>query len=255
MTKRQQQPVAVLEPLKRTCASCGASRPCDRVKITPDRVRGGGRELVWGLCNDCADADALGALDAAVLADVLDLDAGDPVLGHVRVPRFCDRGAHHPDRPTPAPWGHLDATDLAEKVTAWRTARAALAGGPCSWCGVGMTPVGTVWRNWSENNRPRSMCGRCSELFGKPSAGTDAMRDVVAAMLGGLSYRNRTTYRHRLGAQLGVIFWHETGRTEPNATAWAHLDLDALRDALDDLFTAQALTRPSWWRRDRLVTW
>jgi hypothetical protein len=244
------------ELVARTCAACGVRRPAERVHVVPDRLRSIGHELVYGLCADCADADRLGALDAAVARDLLDLDAGDAVLSAVRVVRFCDLASAHPDRPSPRPWAHVDREALASWVTDWRRDHTERSGGPCAWCGMGLTPPDTKWRMWSRENRPAEVCGRCQHQFGSQIGGSDeSRRDAAAVVLAGLIYRNRVSYRQGLGRQLEVIWWCESGRTKPNRVPFGHLDMPALRARMSAIFDAGGMRRPVWWSADRVVDW
>ena len=252
--KRTTTPTTVAEVM-RTCASCGARAPGDRVRITVDRLRGDGREHLWNLCDACHDAEAVDALDGAVLRDLLGIEPGDPVLAAIRVPRFCDRAAHHPDHPNATPWAHVNRSELADTVEQWRNERAALAGGPCSFCGMGWTPAGTTWRTWSSNAVPFTQCGRCAYQFGRYHVGSEALRDAAAVVLGGLTRGSSATFWPGIGRQLGVVFWHESKRSTANGKPFEHLDVAGVRQQLAAIFDTGGRSRPSWWRQDRVVTW
>lgn len=240
----------------RTCAACGAHRLTSVVRIVADRVRGGGREHCYGLCADCGPAEELGNLDAAVARDVLSLDVDDPVLDHIKVPRFCDLRLSTPDSPSVRPWAHLNAEALACQVAEWRDDHTERSGGPCSFCGIGTTPPETKWRAWRLNNEALVICGRCQVHMGAQLSNPDeARRDAAAVVLAGLVYRNRVAYRPGIGRQLGITFYKETGRSKPNPTPWAHVDVRQVRAHLVELFDAHALKRPAWWRADRVVEW
>ena len=242
--------------MSETCDACGAVTldPARHV-ITPDRVRGNGREHIWRRCTGCDEAEHLRALDQAVACDLLDLDVGDPVLDALRVPRFADLRTSTPERPNAHPWAHVDVEALAAEVAAWREANAARSGGPCSACGVSITPPGTTWRAWRTNNEPHAWCGRCQHHFGRWSTSTEHVRDAAALVLTGLAYGNRAHWRVGIGRELGLVLWGEVRNARPNSTAWAHLDVDAMRRHVADLITSGAMRRPSRWRPDRAVTW
>lgn len=247
-----------IEPIERTCAECGARRICARTKLTADTLRGDGREHLWGVCDDCARADDLGSLDAAVVRELLELPVGDEVLSHVAVDRFSDGPYRSPGKWNRDPWAHVLRAPLAAFVAEWRADRAARAGGPCTWCGMGETPPDTQWRMWTWQFRPAPTCGRCTSYFdapGRAGGNEQSTRDAATLMLAGLVYRNKVTYRPGIGRELGLLFWVESGKKTANSVPWAHMNVPAMRRRLEAMFESGGMKRPPWWRADRMVEW
>lgn len=213
----------------RCCAHCGTIRLSQDTKITPDRVRGSG-EHVWGVCGECGPAARVGNLSAVVVCDLLGLDPDDPVVPHAVVESFYDADVRSPDRPNTSPWQHIDTDALASWVARWRQDIERRTGGPCSWCGMGVTPPGTVWQTFGKAGGTEATCGACHDRFGGiPLGRSGHNRDRAAAVVVGLERGSQLKIPLNLGAQLGFVWWHETGRKKPNNTPFGHLDATAMR--------------------------
>ena len=213
--------------VQRTCCDCGAMSACDPGS-TEIRDGLGGQALVYGRCRTCSSWRRSGDVDRRAAALVLGLDRGDALLDGLRVDRFGDQPHALPSRPNRSPWAHVSGADLATTVERKRLDVESRHGGPCGWCGVGITPQGS---GWSTLNR-QAMCGGCRERFADlESGGFDdaSMRTVAAAVVCGLSRGGQLHTPHRFGENLGLTFWSESGRTGANAWPWQHLDVASLR--------------------------
>lgn len=234
--------------VERTCAYCGTRRPCKAVKVTADRLRGSG-EHVWGVCDDCGPSVRVGNLAAVVVRDLLGLDPDDDALEHVGpVEFFHDRDAADPARPNATPWAHMNADDLAADVARWRRDEERRSGGPCAFCGMGTTPPGTAWNG--------NTCGGCrSEFGGLPVPNSGGNRDHAASVLIGLRHGGTTIRPLNLGAELGLVWWSESGQKRANRTPFGHLDIAAMRAVADELQRrTNYFSRPAWWSPDSVGT-
>lgn len=138
---------------------------------------------------------------------------------------------------------------LAEREQARKAdaRRAALSGGPCDWCGMGETRED---RGWSRG-RHGLICGRCADWLGD-SIGTD--RDLCAAVLVGLATPTVRRAPRGLAADVGLVLWAESGRTEPNDRPWQHVNVREMRERL--LNTPRGrYSIPGRWNRDQVVVW
>lgn len=231
----------------RTCYACGIAEPTDRVKLTPDELRGG--EHLWGVCAAC-DIDTK-ALSAAVVAELLELPAGDEVLADIHPVRFAERSTADPSRPNRRPWEHVDKTVLADHVTARRRdMQRRQSDTPCHFCGTTVTPRGR-WQRTTGTGGNRSICGACQEQLSNGDA-----RDRAAAVLGGLTNARVTRIPHRLGSAVELLFWHETGRSTGSTKPWSHVDIRRLRSQIKELADQRKIGElPNWWDPDRVVKW
>ena len=237
--------------VERVCAHCGIECRTHRVSIRPDRVTGDS-DIVFGVCSECGPAHDSGNLSASVVRDLLGLDPADPLLELLarQVTDFADRG--RPMRPNSTPWEHVNATALADRAAAERQSLARRAGGPCSLCGVGLTPVGTHWMESGGGRNATTFCGSCqSEFDGRPRLDESENRDHVAAILCGLRRRGVTRRPSDLGKHLGVIWWSESGRKQANAAPFDHLDLAAMRAECRRLADERVFVAPARWNPER----
>lgn len=213
--------------VQRCCVDCGAMSACDPGS-TEIRDGLGGQALVYGRCRTCSSWRRSGDVDRRAAALVLGLDRGSALLDGLRVDRFGDQPHALPSRPNPSPWAHVSAAGLAETVERRGLDLQRRQGGPCTFCGVGETPEGT---GWSTVNR-QPMCGSCRERFADFEGGgfdEASMRTVAAAVICGLSRAGQLHTPHRLGENVGLVFFAESGRTGANASPWQHVDVAALR--------------------------
>ncbi len=126
--------------------------------------------------------------------------------------------------------------------------RQRLQGGPCLWCGMGSTRAD---RGWSRSSGGL-VCGRCHDwLADTPPT---HQRDLVAAVLVGISTDRARRSPPGLADALGLVPWNETGATEPNSRPWGHLDVGQMRDLFRQLAPGR-WSIPARWSSDAVVVW
>jgi hypothetical protein len=119
---------------------------------------------------------------------------------------------------------------------------------PCRLCGLGSSPL---WRGPRRHSRGL-ICGRCAGWLDDPSVDE---RDLCAAILAGLSTPTQVRAPKGLGELVALQFFDETGRTEPNSTPWAHVDVVNLRRIVAELAGERFLKVPVRWNPARRVVW
>ena len=210
--------------LLRTCRHCGVRGDCDPATVVWI-VGIDGAEIPFGVCDDCQPySDDHRRLSAHAVAVVLGVNASDEAVQKISVASFAERASiGQSSAPNRTPWAHLGRERLAEQVQAARRAIAALTSTtPCPYCGVTRTPPGTRWTQPAGHNTA-VMCGACAYSFSNHDGGwwpTGQWRSIAAGQLLGISGR-----MFRLGEEVGLLFWSESGRTEPNAKPWGHVDM------------------------------
>ena len=120
---------------------------------------------------------------------------------------------------------------------------------PCAMCGLASSPRG---RGPHRRRALGLICGRCSEWTHDSSADP---RDIAAAVLTGISTHTRRTNRTGLGERVGVVYYCETEHTGGNRTPWAHLDIAAMRDRVQQLAAQNYLRLPNNYDPRACVTW
>ena len=120
---------------------------------------------------------------------------------------------------------------------------------PCVMCGMSSSPE---WRGPSRKRGLGLLCGRCGEWVYEETADP---RDIAAAVLTGLSTQTRRTVKRGLGERLGLTYFSESDRTEPNTTPWAHVAIADLRDQVQALAAENYLRLPHKWDPNACVTW
>jgi hypothetical protein len=120
---------------------------------------------------------------------------------------------------------------------------------PCHLCGMASSPQ---WRGPAKRSGLGTVCGRCAAWLDDQHFET---RDLCASVLAGLSTTNLRRAPSGLGATVGLQFFGESDRTEPNSRPWEHVDVRALRAIVADLAAERALTLPPRWNPERRVTW
>ena len=234
------------EAPERACYSCGQATRSNQVRILPDLLRGEGAEHVYGVCDDCQTDPT-----RRVLADLFGIAEDDPLV--VAVDLFSDAPLNTPDKPATA-WSHLDRDGIARRIADWRKDNEARKGGPCSFCGVGWTPPGTQWRRVG-GSQALAWCHSCQERLGGRDTRTDEARSYAAAVLCGFEQGGAVTVPRMLGASVGLVWWHETGRSKANREPFAHLDIPGMRRQVSKLADQKALRLPAKWAEDRKVKW
>ena len=121
---------------------------------------------------------------------------------------------------------------------------------PCSWCGLASSPP---WRGPGVR-RDTFVCGRCATWV--DTFDTVDPRDLAASVLAGITTPTRHARRDRLGELVGLAFFDETGRNEPNPSPWHHVDVPALRREVVELAQSRRIpSLPPRWHPNVRVTW
>jgi hypothetical protein len=121
---------------------------------------------------------------------------------------------------------------------------------PCAMCGMAESPS---WRGPTNRQGIGLICGRCGEWLHEGT--TSEARDLAASVLAGIATTSRRTVPSRLGQMVGLVYWSESGRTEANATPWAHLDVAALRRRVAELADDRHVSLPRRWSPSLTVSW
>ena len=120
---------------------------------------------------------------------------------------------------------------------------------PCAMCGVGTSPE---WRGPTPKRGLGLVCGRCGEwVFDSDSD----PRDLAASVLANLSTRTVHRVKPGFGELVGLVFFVETDRTEPNPTPWAHINVAELRTKAQELAAANHLRLPTNYDPAACVVW
>lgn len=210
-----------------TCRHCGIRGECD--PATRMWIVGiDSNEIAFGVCPDCQPFGTdHRALSAHAVAVVLGVNESEEAVHGITVESFASKasiGQH--TGPNKTPWAHLGREQLAGQVRRNRDRIAALTSTtPCPYCGVTRTPVGTRWVQPGGRNAV-VMCGGCAHMFSDADGGfwpAGQWRSIAAGNLVGVTGR-----MFRLGEEVGLLYWSESGRTDPNTKAWGHVDRVAM---------------------------
>ena len=137
----------------------------------------------------------------------------------------------------------------AERAAAEEQARLdRLRGGPCAYCGLGITIDGRGWHK----SPTGSICGRCWRWFEDFDGDR---RDLCAAALVGIATRTRRSSPRELAGRVGLVLWSESGRTEPNDRPWQHVVVEEMRKKFADEAQRGRYSMPPRWAIDEVVSW
>ena len=120
---------------------------------------------------------------------------------------------------------------------------------PCAMCGVGTSPE---WRGPTSKRGLGLICGRCGEWVFDSDHDP---RDLAASVLANLSTRTAHRVKPGFGELVGLVFFTETDRTEPNPTPWAHINVAELRTKAQQLAAANHLRLPTNYDPAAVVAW
>jgi hypothetical protein len=193
-----------------TCAACGALKRCPDASIHRRESLNG--DVLYGVCDACA----VPGLDGAVIARVLGLELDLGEIPEVRVTRFFEQAAAHPDRPNDEPWGHVSPEALAQSIRVARDDLAAVTLDPCRMCGD-VRPIEGYGRN-------EGMCWACEWHLVRMFDHEDGARDYAAAWLMGLTEQSAP---RGLGERVGLLFFHELAEPQSGREAFVwHTDAE-----------------------------
>ena len=217
--------------IRATCGWCGMWSNCGRDSASTTTGLDD-QALTWHVCTTCAALLGRKRLDREVVAGLLGVDPGSPLLADVQVEAFRTVPGARPDKPNDQPWQHVSTRELGRQLDRLRHDREArTASHPCAFCGTIEKPDGGDF-GYGPEGRPT--CPSCSWHIGEDRQFLmrDGRRDYVAAWMLGDRLQSSPP---GLGAQLGIRFAYEVDGWPGARGPWRHLDGRALKRRAKEL--------------------